>query len=83
MTYKNIIHWKPVEESEYITTFEGSLQPKMSLINIVNDILDLLKCLIRWITAVQSDVLSRIAIFWSYFTARMKSLVISQIMEGF
>ena len=49
-------HWIITEESRYSINFDGSLQPKMSLINIVNDIFGLLKCLIRWFSAVQSDL---------------------------
>ena len=87
MTYKNITHWNLVEESRYNTTFERSLRSKMSLGNQFYDILDLLKhkqhiFLGGRISAVQSDVMSRIAFFWSYFPARVKSIMISQIMEG-
>lgn len=43
MNYKNITHWNPVEESKDKTTFEGSLQSKMSRINFDQDFWDMLK----------------------------------------
>ena len=57
MTYNNITYWNPVEESEDSTTFEGSLQSKMSIINLDHDFWDMLKCKsnnfnIRWFSAV-------------------------------
>jgi len=43
MIYRNITHWKPVEESKDSTIFEGSLHSKMSKLNFNWKILDMLK----------------------------------------
>ena len=56
----NTTHWKPVEESRDSTTFEGSLQSKMSIINFGWKILDMLKCnrnrnIIGWFSAVLEE----------------------------
>jgi hypothetical protein len=37
MFINNIPHWKPVEESKDSTTFEGSLQSKISLFTLVKN----------------------------------------------
>ena len=73
-------HWLIIEESKDNTIFEGSLHSKMSQFNLVNDILKLLKCLVSWISTVQSDVLSSVALFWSYFIALMRSLMTNYLM---
>lgn len=39
MFINNIPHWKPVEESKDSTTFEGSLQSKMSLFRLFKDLM--------------------------------------------
>ncbi|KKM77920.1 hypothetical protein LCGC14_1365170 [marine sediment metagenome] len=44
MFIANIPYWKPVEESRDSTTFEGSLQSKMSKLNFDQDFWDMLKC---------------------------------------
>jgi len=87
MNYKNITHRVIIEESKDSPTFEKSLQSEMSLRNQLYDILNLLKHIQHIfssgrISAVQSDVLSRIALFWSYFPARVRSLIIIQLVGG-
>lgn len=81
MIIENTIHRNLVEENQNNTTFGRSLHSKMSVINIFNDILDLLIYSCKLISTVQSDDMSRIAFFWSYFLTRVKSLMIYQIME--
>ena len=80
-------HWIIGEESRYITIFNRYLQSKMSPRNQFYDILDLLKhnqhiFLSERISAVQSDVLSKIAFFWSYFPAQVRSLITIQSVGG-
>ena len=42
MNHNNIIYWLPIEESRDCTTFEGSLQSKMSIKKFILAILDIL-----------------------------------------
>lgn len=44
MNKKRILHWIIIEESNDCTTFEGSLQSKMSRINLDHDFWNMLKC---------------------------------------
>ncbi|MFW9879492.1 MAG: hypothetical protein ACFFG0_40970 [Candidatus Thorarchaeota archaeon] len=44
MNKKRILHWIIIEESKDCTTFDGSLQSKMSKLNFDKKILDMLKC---------------------------------------
>jgi hypothetical protein len=73
-------HWIVIEESKDNTTFEGSLRSKMSTIEPINDILGLLRYSHRPNSVVQLDVLSIIALFWSYFIALVRSLMTNYLM---
>ena len=60
MLIKNFPNWNPIEESKDSTTFEGSLQSKMSTIKLDKDIMDLLRAkrdrdhinMTRWASAI-------------------------------
>jgi hypothetical protein len=82
MSNYKVKHRNPTEESRFNTIFDKSLQPKMSPIDNFDDMLDLLRYSYRLNSEVQLDVLSRIALFWSYFPALVRSLIIIQLVGG-
>lgn len=90
MNENNFLHWLPIEESRYSTTFEGSLHSKMSHFNLVYDIKDGLKAErdntriypVKGASASLEEEMmkqSRIAIFWIYFFAQFDSNILNII----
>jgi hypothetical protein len=85
MIKKRILHWIIIEESRDNTTFEGSLQSKMSVINFSNDIKDGLKAerninsldSLKGASAILTEEQSIIAIFWFYFFARIDFYILN------
>ncbi|MHA2010036.1 MAG: hypothetical protein ACXACO_19815 [Promethearchaeota archaeon] len=88
MIKKRILHWIIIEESRDNTTFEGSLQSKMSVINFSNDIKDGLKAerninsldSLKGASAILTEEMMKqsiIAIFWFYFFARIDFYILN------